>query len=104
MMGGLGDWRNEMWYVPSKQKTCTFSIYILLYPGRALKCTCIRHNISPTLCQLVNKTMNLGILPNSLETARVMPLFKSGATNNLTNFRPISVLPLLSKIFRKSGP
>ena len=78
-----------------KNKAC----HISSYPARALKC--IRHIISPILSQFVNKSMNFGIFPNSLKTARVIPLFKSGATTNLTNYRPISVLPLLSKVFER---
>ena len=57
--------------------------------------------MSPILSQFLNKSMNFGIFPNSLKTARVIPLFKSGATTNLTNYRPISVLPLLSKVFER---
>ena len=39
--------------------------------------------------------------PNTLKRARVTPVHKSGSTTNLDNYRPISVLPTLSKIFEK---
>ena len=33
--------------------------------------------------------------------AKVIPFFKNGNTSDMTNYRPISVLPLFSKIFEK---
>lgn len=40
-----------------------------------------------------------GIFPDQLKIARVVPIHKSGDKNALTNYRPISVLPVLSKVF-----
>ena len=39
--------------------------------------------------------------PDELKCARVTPLFKSGNRNLMSNYRPISILPTLSKIFEK---
>jgi len=36
-----------------------------------------------------------------MKIARVIPLYKSGAHNVLTNYRPVSVLPAFSKILEK---
>ena len=58
--------------------------------------------ISPTICSLVNCSINSGIFPRSLKVARVVPIHKSGAKNELSNYRPISILPTLSKIFEKA--
>ena len=71
--------------------------HISSYPAEALKC--LRQIISSILSHLVNKSQNFSVFPNSLKTARVIPLFKSGTTTSLTNYRSISVLPLLSKVF-----
>ena len=43
-----------------------------------------------------------GSFPNCLKTATVTPIFKSGNRNDITCYRPISVVPLLSKIFEKA--
>ena len=45
--------------------------------------------------------MRSGIFPDELKIARVIPLNKSGDKSDITNYRPISLLPVLSKIFEK---
>jgi hypothetical protein len=52
------------------------------------------------LAHIVNLSLKSGIVPDQLKIARVLPLFKSG-DNMLSNYRPISVLPIFSKIFEK---
>ena len=42
-----------------------------------------------------------GTVPTDFKVAKVTPLFKSGATDELDNYRPISVLPTESKILEK---
>ena len=41
------------------------------------------------------------IFPNSLKKARVPPIPKEGDKCNLRNYRPISVLPVFTKVFQK---
>ena len=57
--------------------------------------------IAPFLVALVNKTLTTGIFPNSLKTARVVPVFKEGQSSEPLNYRPISILSTLSKIYEK---
>ena len=42
-----------------------------------------------------------GIVPNELKVARVIPLFKSGDISLFSNYRPVPVLPLFSKILER---
>ena len=42
-----------------------------------------------------------GIFPESLKIAKVTPVFKSGDNSLLGNYRPISVLPVLSKVLER---
>ena len=59
------------------------------------------HIIAPTLTTLLNNCLRSGIFPYQLKIARVIPLYKSGDKSDITNYRPISLLPVLSKIFEK---
>ena len=45
--------------------------------------------------------MSHGIFPDKLKIGKVIPVFKNGKVDDITNYRPISVLPLFSKIFEK---
>lgn len=57
--------------------------------------------ISPILSVLINKSMSSGIFPSILKKALVIPLHKGGAVDDVGNYRPISLLSNLSKIFEK---
>lgn len=53
------------------------------------------------LSHLFSISLNKGIFPNALKTAIVVPLLKKGNPEMLSNYRPISILSVLSKIFEK---
>ena len=57
--------------------------------------------VSPILCDIINKSISIGCFPDILKIARVTPLFKEGNTEEVNNYRPISNLPLFSKIFER---
>ena len=56
--------------------------------------------LSP-LTHVMNLSIVTGIFPNELKVARVIPLFKSGDITAFSNYRPVSVLPLFSKILER---
>ena len=45
--------------------------------------------------------LTTGIFPDKLKIAKVIPLFKKGGKSILSNYRPISLLPSISKLFEK---
>ena len=49
----------------------------------------------------VNQSLTTGIFPDNLKLAKVIPLFKKGDPTSINNYRPISLLPALSKIFKR---
>jgi hypothetical protein len=51
---------------------------------------------------LINKSFSLGIFPECFKTSRLVPIFKKGSKNDCKNYRPISTLHFISKIFEKS--
>ena len=57
--------------------------------------------ISKPLCHIFNLSLSSGIFPNKLKIARVTPVFKKGDKCELSNYRPISVLPCFSKILER---
>ena len=42
-----------------------------------------------------------GIFPDSFKISKITPLFKKGDVSMLSNYRPISLLPTISKIFER---
>ena len=47
--------------------------------------------------------MSTGTFPDELKIADIVPVFKKEDPNDKTNYRPISLLPLISKIFEKKN-
>ena len=57
--------------------------------------------IKPLLLAMFNKILNIGIYPDQWSLAIISPLHKNGKRNNPTNYRGISLLCTVSKIFTK---
>ena len=57
--------------------------------------------ISTVLADLINLCFISGKFPNVLKRAVVIPLFKKGDATSVANYRPISLLPWLSKVTEK---
>ena len=53
------------------------------------------------LSKVINCTLNTGIFPQRLKVAKVIPIYKNGAHNLITNYRPISTLNIFAKIYEK---
>ena len=69
------------------------------YSVRIIKA--IKHIISSILSHVINKSLQQGYFPSSLKLARVIPLHKGGRKDDINNYRPISILPIFSKIFER---
>lgn len=61
---------------------------------------CYKNILSP-LTKLINLSFQSGIIPAPFKIAKVIPIFKKGDPSCQSNYRPISILPALSKIFEK---
>ena len=57
--------------------------------------------LAPILAHINNQSLLDGIFPDSLKIAKVIPIFKSGNSDLVSNYRPISILSVFSKIFEK---
>ena len=81
--------------------------------GLASKSSCGYDNISLKLLKdakavlskpisvIINQMFSTGIFPDKLKLAKVLPFYKKGEKALLKNYRPISILPSISKIFEK---
>ena len=58
-------------------------------------------HISVQLSQIINESFQNGIFPGKLKIAKVIPIFKKGDASKNSNYRPISLLSVFSKIFEK---
>ena len=56
--------------------------------------------IKPLTC-IVNQCLKTGIFPDNLKLAKVIRLHKKDDKMIMTNYRPISLLPFISKIIEK---
>ena len=58
--------------------------------------------IAPSLCTLINYCIDNSTFPTLQKYAKVIPVYKGhGSKDDMGNYRPISILPLLSKVFEK---
>ena len=53
------------------------------------------------LTHVFNLSVIKGVFPSELKIARVVPIFKSGDPLLFSNYRPVSILPLFSKILER---
>ena len=111
--------KNSVYY-PGKR--VSESIFITsTYPQEVQRITTTLHNsqstgpdgISSSFIKLASNQLSLpltilfnfcvenGIFPDSLKISKVIPIYKSGPKENMSNYRPISLLPVLSKVFEK---
>ena len=45
--------------------------------------------------------LTTGIFPDAFKVAKIIPIFKKGNSSLLVNYRPISLLPTISKVFER---
>ena len=58
--------------------------------------------VAKPLTQIINFSLQSGTVPKNWKAARVVPLFKKGKAEEMDNYRPISILPTVSKILERA--
>ena len=57
--------------------------------------------LAEPLTYIINRSLRDSTVPGKLKIAKVLPLFKSGPKTLMDNYRPISILPAISKILER---
>ena len=57
--------------------------------------------VSPIICNIFNSSISDGIFPSCIKISRIKPLHKGKRNQKVNNFRPISLVPSISKIIEK---
>lgn len=70
-----------------------------LPPGLLKDCS---SQIAAPLCHIINLSIQTAMIPGEWKHAVVKPIFKKGSTDDNNNYRPISILPVISKILERA--
>ena len=69
-------------------------------PTNVIKSIC--SFICDIISHLINSSLSTGIFPDELKNAKITPIYKSDEKDVISNYRPISVLNVVSNIFEKA--
>ena len=61
----------------------------------------VANKIPKPMAFIINKSLSLGIVPDLCKISKVTPLYKSDSKSGLSNYRPISILPCLSRVLEQ---
>ena len=57
--------------------------------------------VSKSLAKIFHASLETGIFPEVWKLVRVAPIFKTGVKSDMSNYRPISVLSTVARVFEK---
>lgn len=60
----------------------------------------MKHLIAP-ITHICNLSFKTAVFPKALKKSVILPIYKNGDKSSVTNYRPISILPVLSKILER---
>ena len=62
----------------------------------------MKTHLQKPITYIINQSLRNGTFPNKLKIAKILPIYKKDNEHYLDNYRPISILPAISKIFEKA--
>ena len=61
----------------------------------------VKNEVTPAITHIVNLSISNCAFPESWKKSKIVPLFKKDDPLNPKNYRPVAILPILSKILEK---
>ena len=61
----------------------------------------LKYALSFPLSIIINNSLAMGLVPNMAKLAKIIPIYKAKDKKDISNYRPISILPVISKILEK---
>ena len=61
----------------------------------------LRYALSFPLSIIINDSLAMGLVPDMAKLAKIIPIYKAKDKKDISNYRPISLLPIISKILEK---
>ena len=61
----------------------------------------LEEELSASITAFINKSIDSSCFPSQLKIAKIFPIHKSGPKSDSSNYRPISILPTISKLFER---
>lgn len=83
--------------IMSLNNSCSTDIYD--FTAAFLK-RCAAGVVAP-LTHIFNSMFTSGVFPEKLKIAKIIPIHKKGKVDEVSNYRPIAILPIISKIVEK---
>ena len=69
--------------------------------NKLLKSIRYMYELCKPLTLIINQMLSSGVFPETFKKSKIIPLYKKGDSSLLSNYRPISLLPTISKIFER---
>ncbi|CAK1591293.1 unnamed protein product [Parnassius mnemosyne] len=96
-------------FVLNQFSACDVKKSILSITSNAIGSDCISRNmilpvldiIIPILCHILNSSISCGVFPSTWKDAHIIPLPKKPNPTSFSEYRPISILPFLSKVLER---
>ena len=73
-------------------------------PNTDIPVRILKHNsdiFGSYICDSFNECVHKGVFPSILKTTNITPVLKKCFRGSKNNYRPVSILPIISKIFEK---
>ncbi|KAJ8017557.1 hypothetical protein HOLleu_44948 [Holothuria leucospilota] len=101
---------SQMFFLPHVSEEFVMKEVLSMSPGKStgldeIGCKVLKTAlpvILSSLTYIINLSLKEGVFPQEWKHAKVTPIFKKGDVHDICNYRPISVLPIVSKIIERA--